>query len=221
VTGRRKPRSLIQNNGEFIYVHKTVLVSGPSVEPITTAEAKTHLNVSGTSKDTYIDTLIVAARNQIERYLHRALISQRWKVYYDCWQREMLIPFGKLQVVGASPGPASPIVSYYNDAGASTVLTENDYYWVVTTTDPGRIVQKYNTTYPELQDGRPDAIEIAFTAGYGAAASAIPGDIKHAMKLLITNYFEHRGEVVVGERAAMKIPSYITDLIHSYKLYEF
>jgi uncharacterized phiE125 gp8 family phage protein len=200
-------------------VHKTVLVTGPSVEPITTAEAKSHLNVSGTSKDTYIGTLVVTARNQIERYLNRALINQSWKVYYDCWKNELLVPFGKLQVVGASPGPASPVVKYYNTEGTLTTLTESDYYWVVTTTDPGRIVRKYSVTYPELQYGRPDSIEIAFTAGYGAAASAIPDDIKHAMKLLITNYYEHRGEIVIGQVA--KIPSYVTDLIHGYKLYEF
>jgi uncharacterized phiE125 gp8 family phage protein len=192
-------------------VHKTVLVTGPSVEPITTSEAKTHLNVSGTSKDTYIGTLVVTARRQIERYLNRALINQSWKVYYDCWKHELLIPFGKLSTVTT--------VKYYNEAGTLTTLDANTYYWVVTTTEPGRIVRKHDVTYPELQDGRPDAIEIAFTAGFGAAGSAVPDDIKHAMKLLITNYYEHRGDIVIGQ--VNKIPSYVTDLIHSYKLYQF
>lgn len=201
-------------------MHKTVLVSGPTVEPLTTAEAKTHLNVSSSTFDTYIGTLIATARGQIERYLNRALITQSWKVYYDCWKHELLIPFGNLQIAGASPGPASPVVKYYNVDGTLTTLTESDYYWVVTTTDPGRIVRKYDATYPELQYGRPDAIEIAFTAGYGAAASAIPDEIKHAMKLLIGNYFEQRSDIVVDDRVT-KIPSYITDLIHSYKLYQF
>jgi uncharacterized phiE125 gp8 family phage protein len=201
-------------------VHKTVLVTAPSVEPITTDEAKTHLNVAGTSKDTYIGTLVTTARRQIERYLHRALITQSWKVYYDCWHHEILIPFGKLQIAGASPGPASPVVKYYNEAGTLTTLTESDYYWVVNSTDPATIVRKYSATYPVLQYGRPDAIEIAFTAGYGATAAAVPEEIKHAMKLLITNYFEHKGDIVVGSSVA-KIPSHVTDLIHDYKLYEF
>lgn len=192
-------------------MHKTVLVTGPSVEPITTAEAKTHLNVSGTSKDTYIDSLIVTARKQIERYLNRVLINQSWKVYYDRWKHELLIPFGNLSTVTT--------VKYYSDDGTFTTLDANTYYWVVTTTEPGRIVRKYDVTYPELQDGRPDAIEISFTAGYGASGSAVPDDIKHAMKLLITNYYEHRGDVVIGQ--VNKIPSYVTDLIHSYKLYQF
>ena len=203
-------------------MHKTVLVSGPSVEPITTAEAKTHLNISSSTHDTYIGTLITSARRQVETYLNRALITQSWKVYYDCWKHELLIPFGRLQVVSASPGPASPVVKYYDINGTQQTLTESDYYWVVTTTDPGRIVRKYDATYPELQYGRPDAIEIAFTAGYGAAATAIPDEIKHAIKLLITNYYEHRGDIVIGAGAKVnKIPGHVTDLLHPYKLYQF
>lgn len=182
------------------------------------SEAKAHLNVSGTSKDTYIGTLISTARGQIEKYLRRALITQKWKVYYDCWQHELLIPFGNLQIVADE----SVIVKYRNISGTLTTLTESDYYWVVTTTDPGRIVRKYDATYPELQYGRPDAIEIAFTAGYGADASAIPDEIKHAMKLLIGNYYSNREDIVIGSGVTVnKIPSYITDLIHPYKLYEF
>ncbi len=201
-------------------MHKTVLVTAPTVEPISIDEAKTHLNVSGTSKDLYIGTLVTTARRQIEGYLHRALITQSWKVYYDCWHHELLIPFGKLQLAGASPGPASPVVKYYNDLGVLTTLTESTYYWVVNSTDPARIVRKYDVSYPILQYGRPDAIEIAFTAGYDDTGAAVPEDIKHAMKLLITNYFEQRGDIVIGASVA-KIPSYITDLIHVYKLYEF
>lgn len=194
-------------------MHKTVLVTAPAIEPLEVSEAKTHLNVTSSTHDTYIGTLIAAARRQIERYLNRALITQSWKVYYDRWQHELLIPFGSLSAVNT--------VKYYNTEGTLTTLTENDYYWVVTTTDPGRIVRKYDATYPELQYGRPDAIEIAFTAGYGATSAAIPDEIKHAMKLLITNMYEHRGTVVADTRGVHPIPSYITDLIHSYKLYQF
>lgn len=217
----RRLAPLNQSSERYTSVHKTVLVSAPSVEPLSVEEGKAHLNLSGSSKDIYVNGLIATARGQIERYLNRALITQSWKVYYDCWRNELRIPFGNLQIAGADPGPASPVVKYYNTDGTLTTLTESDFYWVVNTTDPASIVRKYDATYPELQYGRPDAIEIAFTAGYGSAASAVPGEIKHAMKLLITNYYEHRGDVVIGGQGVSKIPSYIADLIHSYKLYEF
>lgn len=201
-------------------MHKTVLVTAPSVEPLTTAEAKTHLNISGTSQDTYVSTLITTARRQVEKYLNRALITQSWKVYYDHWHYELMIPFGSLQIVGASPGPASPVVKYYDIDGTLQTWASSNY-WTVTTTDPGRIIRAYDVTFPELQYGRPDAIEIAFTAGYGVAAD-VPEDIKHAMKLLITNYYENRGDVVIGAGYTVgKIPSFVADLLHPYKLYQF
>lgn len=195
-------------------MHKVVLTSAPAVDPLTPAEAKTHLNLTGSSQDTYVGTLIKTATRAAEKYLNRVLITQSWKVYYDHWHFEMLIPFGKLQSVAT--------VKYYNDAGNLAPLTESDFYWVVTTDEPGRIIRKYDAVFPVLQTGRPDAIEIAFTAGYGASAAAIPEDIRHGIKLLITDYYEHRGSVVLSSRERPSvIPGHVANLLHPYKLYQF
>lgn len=196
-------------------MHKTVLIQGPQVEPIGLEEAKAHLNITSSRHDAYIASLISASRRQLERYLNRVMITQKWKVYYDCWNGELLIPFGNLQIVENE----SVVVKYYDISGAQKTLTEQ-YFWVVNSLDPARIVRKYDAVYPELQYGRPDAIEIAFTAGYGDDASAIPDDLRHAMKLMIADYFDQRGEVVVGMQAN-KIRGFIKDLVHSYKLYSF
>lgn len=189
-------------------LHKVVVTTPPSVEPLLVAEANTHLHVSG--QDSYVTTLIKVARMSIERYLQRTLCTTTYKAYADNWESVMTLPFPTLQSVTS--------VKYYNTEGTLTTLSTSNY-WVVTTDDPGCIVRKYDVTYPELQDGRPDAIEIIYVAGYGAA-EAVPEDIKHAMKLLIANYYENRGDIVVGT-SATRIPNYITDLIHSYKIYKF
>jgi uncharacterized phiE125 gp8 family phage protein len=55
--------------------------------------------------------------------------------------------------------------------------------------------------------------------GYGLSGTSVPEEIKHAIKLLITDMYENRGTVVMGSVA--KIPNYITDIIHSYKIYSF
>jgi uncharacterized phiE125 gp8 family phage protein len=191
---------------------RPVLVTGPEEEPITLAEAKTHLNVSGSHDDTYITGLVAAARRAVERYLNRVLITQEWKVYYSNWCNELAVPFGKLQSIET--------VKYYNTDGMLTTLNANTFYWVVTTSEPGKIVRKYDANFPELQYGRPDSIEIAFTCGFGDEATDVPDDIKHGIKLLIANYYEHRGDVVIGA-VANKIPTHVSDLLHSYKLYEF
>ena len=43
-----------------------------------------------------------------------------------------------------------------------------------------------------------NAFEVAFTAGYGDEASDVPAPIRHALKLLVAHWFEHREPVVVG-----------------------
>ena len=49
--------------------------TGPAVEPLTVAEAKLHLRVDISDDDTYIGTLITAAREWVENYLDRTLIT--------------------------------------------------------------------------------------------------------------------------------------------------
>jgi uncharacterized phiE125 gp8 family phage protein len=110
-------------------------------------------------------------------------------------------------------------VTYKDLNGNSQTLTLSDYAHTVTAGVPGKIVKKYDATYPETEYGNPDAVVIRYVAGYGNAA-AVPDDIKHAIKLIVTDLYEHRGTVVVGN-IAHKIPGHITDLIHSYKVYEF
>lgn len=190
-------------------LYKVDISEPPEEEPLLVGEANEHLHVSG--QDTYVTSLITVARRSIERYLNRTLITTSYTAYADKWERVMHLPFPKLQTVES--------VKYYNTEGTLTTLTENDYYWVVTSGEPGYIQAKYDVVYPELQDGRPDAIEIEYTAGYGAAED-VPEDIKHAMKLLIGNYYEQRSDIIVGTVAA-RIPNYITDLIHSYRIYKF
>ena len=191
-------------------MHKTVLVEGPATEPITVEEANTHLHLTG--EDVYVTGLIKTATSQVERYLHRKLITQSWKVYYDCFQPDMIVPFGSL-----TSNPA-PVVKYYDINGTQQTLGTSNY-WIVYTTDPAIILKGYDVTYPETQYGRPDAVEIAFTCGFGSAAD-VPAEIKHAIKLLITNYHEQRGDIVIANMVT-RIPHFISDLIHSYKIYNF
>jgi uncharacterized phiE125 gp8 family phage protein len=192
-------------------MHKTVAIQGPQTEPVTVAEIQTHAIITG--EDTYLGTLITTARRQVERYLKRALITQTWKVLYDCWRYELQIPFPPLVSVQS--------VKYYNTEGTLITPTFSTLFWTVTSEDPGRLIKKFDVTLPELQEGRPDAIEISFTAGYGAAAD-VPTEIKHAIKLWVTDLYEHRGTVAIGRGMVVgKIPSYVIDLIHDYRIYQF
>lgn len=186
---------------------KFQITSGPSSEPVSLEELQTHLHFS--TDDSYLNSLIKAARIAAEHYTGRAFITRTVKAFADGWESKLVLPFPKVTAITS--------VSYYNDDGVLTLLSE-DYYWKELNSEPTAVIRKYDVTYPELQDGRPSAIEIVYTAGYGTA-SAVPDDIKHAIKLIATDYFEHRGQVVIG--GVNRIPQHLTYLLHPYKIYNF
>lgn len=80
-----------------------VPISGPTAEPVSLAEAKAHLRVSGTSEDLLIASLITAARVHLELALSCAFITQTWSWFLDAWPQRMRLelPLGPAQSVSA------------------------------------------------------------------------------------------------------------------------
>ena len=55
------------------------LVEAPQMEPVSLEEAKAHLRMESTNaEDAYIGALISAARERVELFLRRALITQTY-----------------------------------------------------------------------------------------------------------------------------------------------
>lgn len=190
-----------------------VLITGPAIEPITLEEAQDHLKVNG--EDTYLTGLIATARTMVERYVNRSLILQSWKGFKNCWHHCMRIPYPPLIAVSS--------VKYYNLDGVLTTLSTTDY-WVNNADQPGEIRTVYDFSPPELQYGRPNAIEVEYTAGYLATGTdeqkraAVPAPLRHGMKILLTDLHEHRGQYVIGNQAN-KLPGLVIDILHPYKIY--
>lgn len=190
------------------------------VEPLTLAEAKAHLRVTIDDFDDYIVTLIPAARRALETHSHRAFISTTFDALWDSF------PFGGgyynrqlRQFYGAFPGamgatfpgflptntgiievPRSSLqsvtsITYYDGNGALQTLDPSVYD--VETGNPGRIAPRYGQIWPTTLP-RIGAVTIRFVSGYGDTADTVPANAKHAMKLLIGNWYENRESAVIG-----------------------
>jgi len=158
--------------------------AAPATEPVSTAEAKTHLRVTYTEDDALIAALITAARQWVEEQTYRALVSQTWDLTLDEF------PTGDDPIrIPRAPLVSVTSITYTDTAGASQTLAAANYV-VSATRQPGLIRPAYNCEWPEAQD-KPDAVTVRFVAGYGAAA-AVPETLKAAIKLLVGQLYEHR-----------------------------
>ena len=185
-----------------------VLTSGPASEPVTLAEAKTHLRVDGSAEDTLIGSLIITSRLHVEAALGLGLITQSWSYFLDAWPagHQLSLPLRPVQSIAA-------VRLYAADESVATVAA--DTYLLDGAATPARLVGRANLTWPK--PGRTaNGIEIAFVGGYGNAPIDVPAPIRHAILLLVAHWHEHREPVAIGETNA-SVPSTVSDLLHPYR----
>lgn len=189
------------------------LVTAPAAEPITTAEAKTHLRVDSSDDDTYIDTLIKAARRWVEHTSGLALVNTTYDGALDAF------PHGD----GAIVFPKYPLssvtsITYYDDDLSTSTVFSSASYQVDVLKRPPRIVLKSGSSWPTDSLRLSSGVVVRFVAGCGAAASAVPEDIKHAVKLLVGAMYVNREPEVTGA-VVSEIGFAVDALLAPHRLY--
>ena len=187
-----------------------VIVTEPASEPITTAEAKTHMRVDSSTEDAYIDTLIAAARTHVEKQTSRALITQTWDLWWD------VLPVMSAVTLPKPPLQSVSYVKYYDEADAESVFGSINYFVDTTGNSSGRLGLNVGSTWPTAATRLFNAYQIRFVAGYGNASS-VPAPLRHAIKLLVQHWFENREPVNIGNITS-DIPIMIDHLIWPYRI---
>lgn len=205
----------------------------PVAAIISTADAKTHLRVNTSTQDAYIDGLVTAAKNHIEKLTNRPLITQTWELWADhlpgarssgdSWwdgvkdepishsqnrsSSVITMPFGNLVSI-------SELVTYDDSDTAATFDASN--YIVDAVSQPGRIILKNGSTWPaNLRAG--NGLKITAVFGYGSAATDVPQDLIHAAKMLMAHWFENRESVAIGT-ISKEIEQSLYALIEPYRI---
>lgn len=163
-----------------------ILQSGSTTTPITLIQAKEHLRLDSTdsSQDTYLETLINACTKIGEEYTRREFLTKSFILYLDTINsREIQIYRSKLVSISS--------VKYYYNSVLTTINSSN--YYVLNSNDYSSLC--FNSTFADLQiDDRKQAVQIAFTAGYGVNYTFIPSDIKLALLCHLAKVYENRGD---------------------------
>ncbi len=193
------------------------LVTAPATEPLTLAEAKSHLKSDVTDEDALIDGLIRSAREYVETFTHRALITQTWDLRLE--------GFPSSFEASAIWLPKPPLVSVtsisYVDTAGATQTWASSNYTVDAPAGPwarmGRIVPAWSIYFPVTRSV-PNAVTVRFVAGYGAA-TAVPSSMKSAMKLLIGNWWANREAGAIFRGSADILPFGVEPLLWPYKAF--
>lgn len=186
-----------------------VLDTPPASEPITTAEAKSHLRVDISDDDTLIDSLVTAARVHVENITRRQLITATWVESFDCFPDNRYCP-----IYLSKPPLASVSSIEYVDTDGNTTTWSSSNYRVDTASQPGRITPAYNEDWPTDVRDVTNAVSITYVAGYGSATD-VPGPIRSAILLLVAHWYENREAVVIGA-TVKELPIAVDHLLSDY-----
>lgn len=198
------------------------LHTAPSVEPISLTEIKAFLRISGSDEDDVLTILGKSARESVELYTGRCLITQTWKLVLDGFPNAGIIhPDGEgvydmpsnaaISALGYIDLPKQPIqsvtsITTYNISNTSSTFNSSAYGLDVS---GGRIFLKSGYAWPvDLRDYQ--AVEVLFVAGYGADGTSVPSAIKQAILNYVSSMYESRG--------ACEMPETCKTLLNQYRL---
>lgn len=157
---------------------RATLVSAPTGQLVSLAEAKAHLRVDHTADDGYIQALIFSAVSHAEDITRRKFLTQTWDVSFDDWPADYFpLPFGNLQSVTS--------VRYKDEEGVEYTVDAADY--IVSDSEPGRVLLAYNSTWPTGTLYPSDPITIRIVCGYGDHALQTITNATNASPIVITS----------------------------------
>jgi uncharacterized phiE125 gp8 family phage protein len=158
-------------------------------EPIEVWEAKQHLRVRHSDDDTYISSLITAARNMAESYTNRSFFTQTWV---------MALAYFPNECIELKRGVTASITTlkYYDTANSLTTWDAANYR--LDNSDEIAIIQP-DVSWPTGVYDRSDAVEITYVTGWATTAE-IPEGIKSAVKFIVGHLYENRQDVIVGSQ---------------------
>lgn len=193
--------------------------SAAAAEPVTRAEAKTHLRIDSdiTDQDSLVDALIQGAREWCENYTRRSFVRRTLQMRFDAFCGPFRLPYG----------PVASVTSItYTDSGGNGATLAADQYQVDTYSTPARIVPAYGVVWPSVQEGVVNGVVVTYVAGYAPGSTSptdhaenVPAAIKAAMLLLIGHLYENRE--LVDMKQLYTVPFGVKALLAPFEIRDY
>ena len=205
------------------------LITAPTVEPVTLAEAKLQCRVDSTDEDASFARWISGAREEAEHITGRSLLPQTWEKTQDAFRNEVvigmqtflpnpgsLIPLYKTRIeLPMAPVTAVLSVKYLDINGTQQTLAPT-VYAVDIDNEPGSVSLAPGQAWPATYDV-PNAVRIRYTTVYADAAS-VPSNIKNFILLLIGSMYAFR-ELDIDARQALQRSPHLVGLLDRFRIW--
>ncbi|QUS39293.1 hypothetical protein RPMA_10930 [Tardiphaga alba] len=180
-----------------------ILLTPPAQEPLTLDEAKSFIRVEHADDDAVITALIAAARVHVEAMTRRALLAQTWRFVLDAWPRD-----GRF---APRIGPLRALLAAQVFDADGTAHAIDGEMFVVDSAANVIAAPCFALPVP----GRAQAgIALDVACGYGADASDVPADLRHAIRLLLAHWYDHR----VATADGAMVPAGVGALVAPYRM---
>ena len=181
----------------------------PAVEPVSVSEAKAHLRVDTDDDDTYIETLITAARQWAETYLDRSLVYTQWEMKLDLFPWEIEMPRPPMAQEGTTTAVS---ITYTLNESLGTATLSTSEYRVDRASTPGVARTNYGGSWPShLADQ--NSVTVTWWGGYGSSGSDVPAAIRHAILMHVGHLYERR--LAADNVASNEVPFGVKALLDS------
>lgn len=182
----------------------------PAYEPVSVDEVRTHLRIDTNAEDAYILPLIKAARDSVENFTHRRLITQTVEWRLDCWMPVLEFP--------CTPVQSFSSIKYIYSNGTEQTLSTSKYQ-SDTYSEPPRVMPAYGETWPSLRTQAFNAVTVTAVVGYGTPVD-VPKELRQATLMLIGHWYENRENIITGTIIG-EIPMGVKYLMYPYKIKVF
>lgn len=192
------------------------LITPPTFDPVTLAEAKAQCRSTTSEEDGLIAGYLLAARHYCEDHTGRVFATQTWEMKVDgAWPTVFDRPTvsQRTRIVLPNP-PAQSVTSitYLDTTGALQTLASNQYSFSKGDIF-GFIEPAYGVSWPPVRN-QLETVTVRYVAGY---TNDFPDAIRQAILLLVSHFNEHREAIAVDVRGVpIELPFSVTALLQNY-----
>lgn len=186
---------------------KIKLITDVSTELVSVSELKTHLRIDVTDEDSYLPSLITAAREYCENWTGRTIGTKTLEGILD--------DFPDCDYIDLFDSPVQSLTSIkYIDSDGDETTWDSSYYVSNLDVIPEKIYPAYGQTWPSFTPYPSGAVRIRYQAGHTSAN--LPEAIKQSILLVAGDLYENRE--ATSEKKAYELPFSIKALLTPYRI---